>query len=507
MAVDHRLTGAGNNRFIHFLDVSTECDSLWPDAVYPDKFVQAPDLAFHGGCPLAEIWITDLKASVSGSGDMAVATAKQYGHMSYNFYHTNGERPFTLDGAGNKNYQRPMWSIHAGTMSIAVNATIGSGSDPMCWYLDSYFCSGLHEFKTLFGSPAEARMVVTLVTWIIVCLAALYLFCIKFHALLACWECSHKNDDKDKDRDGDGVFSMEERFLAFVEEASNWNPLLLALLITLIVAPPLILSEILVPCWECADFEAAILHETGHFFGLGHPDYVPNNLHTDVAKYNPYAKPENVYQEFLAENGRVNASSCTLASLWAGVKAGVPKNWPNSSMETGKNGYPVRNSVMEAFTQHNPKPCLTQDDVEALMVLYPDCVETNRVDVVCPKVNHNIGLVRLSMFVIAPLLIALICIVAFNTIIHAYHKKELDEARKEAKRRKHAQGLQTTEHERDKKKLQVARFKAAKASVIMATRESVSRPPPGMEMGSIQLEGTTSHDMPPMGGGSFVREP
>ena len=33
----------------------------------------------------------------------------------------------------------------------------------------------------------------------------------------------------------------------------------------------------------------------------------------------------------------------------------------------------VRNSVMEAFTQHNPKACLTADDLEGIATLYPDC--------------------------------------------------------------------------------------------------------------------------------------
>ena len=33
----------------------------------------------------------------------------------------------------------------------------------------------------------------------------------------------------------------------------------------------------------------------------------------------------------------------------------------------------VRPSIMKALTQHNPKVCLMEDDLEALNTLYPDC--------------------------------------------------------------------------------------------------------------------------------------
>ena len=111
---------------------------------------------------------------------MAVATAKQYGHFSKNFYYTNGERPFFLKSDGTKDYNRQVWSIHAGVMSIATNATLNDAK--MCWYLDSYFCSGLHAFKQNFDNPNDARVVISLAIWICVAIAAIYLFCIKFHA-------------------------------------------------------------------------------------------------------------------------------------------------------------------------------------------------------------------------------------------------------------------------------------------------------------------------------------
>lgn len=349
---------AGNNRFIHFIDVTAECDRLWPDGVYPKNgLTQAPfgqkdasgnalpNLEYHEGCPLAEIWVTDLKQEPSATGDIAVATAKQYGHMTNNFYYTNGERPYFAQSGGCKDYNRQVWSIHAGVMSIAVSGMIGDAE--LCWYLDSYFCSGIHAFKGLFGNPAEAKTVVVLVTWVIVCTCALYLFCIKFHAFLACWKCTHKNKERALDADGDGKIDMKERIMAFVEEASNWNPLLLALLLTGVIAPPLVLTEILLPCWDCADFEAAILHETGHFFGLGHPDYAPKNLHPNAKSYHPNPRPENSYSTFLAAGNRLNTTSCGLDFLWSTVKPGIPPGLPADEVDLGKNGYEVRNSVME----------------------------------------------------------------------------------------------------------------------------------------------------------------
>ena len=112
------------------------------------------------------------------------------------------------------------------------------------------------------------------------------------------------------DQDGDGKLSRHERYEAFMDEVnppspspslyshshtllrlptrtirptlylsmpqvSHWSPIVFAVLLTLVIAPPLVLTYVILPCWECADFEAAILHEAGHFFGLGHPDNVP----------------------------------------------------------------------------------------------------------------------------------------------------------------------------------------------------------------------------------------
>ena len=64
--------------------------------------------------------------------------------------------------------------------------------------------------------------------------------------------------------------------------------------------------EVVLPCWECNDYEAAILHETGHFFGIGHPNAIPDNLYSAemLAQFGnsgaASAHPNNTYNSLLA---------------------------------------------------------------------------------------------------------------------------------------------------------------------------------------------------------------
>lgn len=134
---------------------------------------------------------------------------------------------------------------------------------------------------------------------------------------------------------------------------------------------------------------------------------------------------ENVHQTMLASGGRVNASNCR--GLWDGVVAGVPSD--ASDVEDGPNGYPVRNSVMESFTQHNPRPCLSADDVEGLVTLYPDCSPQAITRVVCTKVSLKIGIMRLAIFVGLPLLVGLLFTIVLSSAVHAYYAEEAEERR------------------------------------------------------------------------------
>ena len=62
---------------------------------------------------------------------------------------------------------------------------------------------------------------------------------------------------------------------------------------------------------------------------------------------------------------------------------------------------PSSPSIMEAFTQFNPRVCITEDDLEALNTLYPDCSHALSAPV-CFKSDHNIGWVRLAVWLGTP---------------------------------------------------------------------------------------------------------
>jgi hypothetical protein len=101
-----------------------------------------------------------------------------------------------------------------------------------------------------------------------------------------------------------------------------------------------------------------------------------------------------VAQVDLSRGTRFSDFNCSMAHIWEAVRPGVP---PDAPTEIGAAGYRVRDSVMEAFTQHNPRACLTHDDVEALSVLYPDCSPVTLSTNTCYKVESNIGFVRVMM--------------------------------------------------------------------------------------------------------------
>ena len=67
----------------------------------------------------------------------------------------------------------------------------------------------------------------------------------------------------------------------------------------------------------------------------------------------------------------------------------------------------TRPSIMEALTAHNPKVCLTADDLEGLNTIYPVCTGrdmtmTTGKDWNCGKSDHNIGFVRVAVWIVLP---------------------------------------------------------------------------------------------------------
>ena len=134
--------------------------------------------------------------------------------------------------------------------------------------------------------------------------------------------------------------------------ARAWSQVL-GVLCTLISSPPLILYYIFLPCWNCSDFEAAALHEIGHLLGLGHPDAAPASLHPQVRVINENPMANQTYHPWLAAGGKVNETNCY--TLWDNALYGVPPGLPADEYTVGAGGYRTRPSVMQAFTQNNPR--------------------------------------------------------------------------------------------------------------------------------------------------------
>ena len=389
-----------NSRFIKMVDMTAECNKLGINRGPPNADAQAglyqdPSLPYHGGCPLAEIWVTSLARDYGGrrrleetappmlhallerrggrlhegdafivdhaarrlledepsngslvitpqelgGSDIAVATARSYHKVTTNFRYTNGERPFTATN-GTRNFARPFVEGYAGMLSIATHGSVGGVG--VCWYLDSYFCSGFHSFKRYVGSPNDAKTLIMIGCYVVSGLAAVFLVAFELKLLLllcGCGKDSCCGDENYKQkqhrrwssvsqaevhasrvstrRGGQSAGSSVIRVSATVvepegsddggggiggassivgsrasirtgsrepsvrvssvstrrgggrgqprlrceevlEEAAQINPLRLSVVVMLMVVPPMCFYHIVLPCWECADFEAAV---------------------------------------------------------------------------------------------------------------------------------------------------------------------------------------------------------------------------------------------------------
>ena len=395
---------------ISFTDVTAECE-------------RAGDLTggpVNGeGCSFAQMWITT-KSNSTGA-DVAATALSSYSWTT-SFRHTTGR-----------------------AASAGVYETVGSVigfniESPMCWYLDSLFCSRFHELKQKYGSDAVFvfGQVVLWGSWTIAMLSTMYVaYELASKHLQVFAQVREKNFErrekllKAKAERSDDSHSVDEDALDQMREevALQLNELLdgvsklsiawTTLRMLFVWAPPVIYVYIFLPCWECYDFEAAAAHEVGHALGLMHPDQAAEvglNLG---------------WNESSMVNGTYAAAEC--AQPWGEVV-----QQPAGSEAAA--------SIMTAFTQFNSEVCLSEDDLVALNTLYPTCSH-RVVTPQCYKAESYIGLVRVGVFVGLPVTLIVLTIIFCHACITREEAK-----RHEKMKSNHAGELSKMEQEIQKQK-------------------------------------------------------
>lgn len=83
---------------------------------------------------------------------------------------------------------------------------------------------------------------------------------------------------------------------------------------------------------------------------------------------------------------------------------------------------------MISFTQHNPSTCITHDDLEGLLSLYPDCTHAIT-EPVCYKIEHFIGWLRLGIFVLIPVLVAMLVAIILASVTQQHQMRRLTSAK------------------------------------------------------------------------------
>ena len=137
------------------------------------------------------------------------------------------------------------------------HAVLSFNVDQLCWYLDSAWCHHFHSLKPLVGGAATLLLIIRCVLFSLWALA-IAAICPQFGRVV-CKTCDHG--------------SWVERIRGTMDVIGHWSVIMTTIRFILLVGPPAIYWMILLPCWDCYDFEGAATHEVGHVLGLSHPDF------------------------------------------------------------------------------------------------------------------------------------------------------------------------------------------------------------------------------------------
>uniref|UniRef100_A0A7S4HEX3 Uncharacterized protein n=1 Tax=Prymnesium polylepis TaxID=72548 RepID=A0A7S4HEX3_9EUKA len=192
---------SNNHRFLSFLDVTQECERI------------------HGGvyenCSVAELWVTfvgldeSLSALGKASGDvtasgvpvaLATSTSRYVNHRPdcandddvkncMMFLMTNGvELPGPKASFGG---METFIETYKGKIAFGI-------TKPMCWYLDSQFCSTFHHVKK-WANPSNVKMATRMLVFVIFTMSALSLL-FRCHVFGSCHRMNKRkkghNDQK-----------------------------------------------------------------------------------------------------------------------------------------------------------------------------------------------------------------------------------------------------------------------------------------------------------------------
>ena len=269
-----------------------------------------------------------------------------------------------------------------------------------CWYLDSSFCGPLHRFKAQVGTDS-AKALIQAVAWMWFMLAV-FLIILHVRKVLTHEGFSVSKSSK---RRSQVKAQRKQKWRILFDELEKIGVLRTTCLLLSLALPIAIQVNIIAPCWECHDFEAAAVHEVGHILGLGHPNV--------ISPKRGYPAGSNSHNTRLASADGIRAFDLLdqppdlCSNPWDYVEAGA---W-NQSDDLTDDG--VRDSIMEALTEHNPKVCLKPDDMEGLNVLYPRCdgrgvTVSTEAEHNCYKMSARFGWVRVLIYVFVPIAVILL---------------------------------------------------------------------------------------------------
>jgi len=317
---------------------------------------------------------------VSSYTTSAAAQAVPYPQYSPTFLSTNSRSPYVKVGANQ--IPRSVIEVTGGRLSFNTD-------DPYCWYLDSSFCQGWHELKQKNSVDGVYIFSITLLFFF----WGVAMFVATAHFLLLLRNVVRDNKDLMDDLEPLGPRVAKALLLA----ADKLGCYRMVVRLLLIMLPWAFYKAIFITCWECYDFEAVAAHQIGHLLGLGQPDLLPSELL-------PYQGPagQNSYSWQLAAGWQLNSSNCW--APWDAVLPGIPPGLEHEDINPATGN---RWALMDSVDKHNPRTCLTNDDLEGLNVLYPTCTGAITQPQCSKQSLYFLGWFRICMFILGPLICAI----------------------------------------------------------------------------------------------------